>query len=85
MLQVDDLLKERESVHSSFTAMRPLVNSSESSGVPCSSSSSSSSNIPNDGIRVESPAAEDGSTDGKDKSSKKKWFSLNLGWSDKKA
>lgn len=79
-MQVDELLKERESVHSSFTAMRPLVNSSGSSGV-----GGSSSNPSNDETKVGSPVSENGSVDGKDKSNKKKWFNLNLGRSDKKA
>ncbi|ONK68166.1 uncharacterized protein A4U43_C05F8270 [Asparagus officinalis] len=77
---VDELLKERESIHSSFTATRPVVNSNGSSG----DGSSSSSKVPNDEAKVDSPIVNDGNDDGKDKSSKKKWFNLNLSRSDKK-
>ena len=80
MVQVDELLKERESIHSSFTAIRPVVNSSGSAG-----SGGGSSKVPNDEASIDSPAMEDGSVDGKDKSNKKKWFNLNLSRSDKKA
>lgn len=47
-------------------------------------SNGSSSKIPNDDLKVESPG-EDVSSEGKDKSSKKKWFNLNLKGSDKKS
>lgn len=77
---VDELLKERENIHSSFTATRPVVNSTASSG-----SAGSSGKVLNDESRAESPAVDDESGDGKDKSNKKKWFNLNLSRSDKKA
>ncbi|GMP58918.1 hypothetical protein CsSME_00022407 [Camellia sinensis var. sinensis] len=47
------------------------------------SNGSSSSKVPGEDFTAESPG-EDGSSDGKDKSSKKKWFNLNLKGSDKK-
>lgn len=72
---VDELLKQRDTIHSSFTTVRTMINSSGVTG--------SSSKIPNDDSRLDSPA-EDGSFDGKDKSNKKKWFNLNLNRSDKK-
>ncbi|CAL9040011.1 unnamed protein product [Musa banksii] len=75
LLQVDELLKQRDTIHSSFTTVRTMINSSGVTG--------SSSKIPNDDSRLDSPA-EDGSFDGKDKSNKKKWFNLNLNRSDKK-
>ncbi|CAL9150173.1 unnamed protein product [Musa hybrid cultivar] len=75
LLQVDELLKQRDAIHSSFTTVRTMINSSGVTG--------SSSKIPNDDSRLDSPA-EDGSFDGKDKSNKKKWFNLNLNRSDKK-
>ncbi|URE38555.1 DnaJ domain [Musa troglodytarum] len=73
--KVDELLKQRDTIHSSFTTVRTMINSSGVTG--------SSSKIPNDDSRLDSPA-EDGSFDGKDKSNKKKWFNLNLNRSDKK-
>lgn len=76
---VDELLKERENIHSSFTATRPVVNSTGST-----SSGGVGVKLVNDEYRAESPAVEDESGDGKDKSNKKKWFNLNLGRSDKK-
>lgn len=75
-LQVDELIKQRDSIHSSFTTVRTVVNAS--------GSASGHSKYCNEEIRSESPA-EDGSVDGKDKSHKKKWFILNLNRSDKKA
>ncbi|XP_008797633.1 chaperone protein dnaJ 15-like [Phoenix dactylifera] len=73
---VDELLKQRDSIHSSFTTVRTVVNAS--------GSASGRSKYSNEEIRSESPA-DDGSVDGKDKSHKKKWFNLNLNRSDKKA
>ncbi|KAG1347077.1 putative Chaperone protein dnaJ 15 [Cocos nucifera] len=73
---VDELLKQRDSIHSSFTTVRTVVNAS--------GSASGRSKYSNEEIRSDSPA-EDGSIDGKDKSHKKKWFNLNLNRSDKKA
>eukprot|EP00268_Persea_americana_P021750 TRINITY_DN2165_c0_g1_i1.p1 TRINITY_DN2165_c0_g1~~TRINITY_DN2165_c0_g1_i1.p1 ORF type:complete len:409 (-),score=87.32 TRINITY_DN2165_c0_g1_i1:318-1544(-) len=71
---VDELLKERDNIHSSFTTTRTLATSA---------SGSSSSKVPGEEVKAESPL-EDGNLDGKDKSTKKKWFNLNLKGSDKK-
>ncbi|PUZ56478.1 hypothetical protein GQ55_5G310200 [Panicum hallii var. hallii] len=72
---VDDMLRERDNIHCSFTTERTLVNPV---GAGCSSSRyTTEHSIP------ESP--ENGSLDGRDKSGKKKWFNLNLNRSDKKA
>ncbi|KAF7133015.1 hypothetical protein RHSIM_Rhsim09G0105400 [Rhododendron simsii] len=83
---VDELLKQRDSIHSSFTIARSVVISG-GSGAHVSngslSSSSSTSKVPGEDFKPESPG-EDGSSDGKDKSSRKKWFNLNLKGSDKK-
>ncbi|KAH7571149.1 hypothetical protein ACOSP7_019792 [Xanthoceras sorbifolium] len=78
---VDELLKQRDSIHSAFSVTRTVVlsNVSGSSNV----SNGSSSKVPGEDSRAESPA-EDGGLDGKDKSAKKKWFNLNLKGSDKK-
>ncbi|OVA07377.1 DnaJ domain [Macleaya cordata] len=72
---VDELLKQRDSIHCSFTVTRP-ANGASGSG-------SSSSKVPAEELKAESPG-EDGNSDGKDKSAKKKWFNLNLKGSDKK-
>ncbi|EES16141.1 hypothetical protein BDA96_08G138400 [Sorghum bicolor] len=72
---VDDMLRERDNIHCSFTTERTLVN-------PVGAGSSSSRYTVEQSI-PESP--ENGSVDGKDKSGKKKWFNLNLNRSDKKA
>ena len=74
-IQVDELLKQRDGIHSSFTT----VKSTNFSGSGSNLSNGSSSKINGD----ESPG-EDGGSDGKDKSGKKKWFNLNLRCSDKK-
>lgn len=76
-MQVDELLKERDTIHSSFTTVQAVVNYSGSS-----SSSSSTSKVPSDPPKADTPL-EYGSDDGKDKS-RKKWFNLNLNRSDKK-
>ncbi|GAB2297019.1 Chaperone protein dnaJ 15 [Dionaea muscipula] len=67
---VDELLKQRDEIHASFRV---------SSNVNVGNGSSSSSEEPRD----ETSPGEDGNSDtnsdhGKDKSSKKKWFNLNL-------
>ncbi|CAD6269892.1 unnamed protein product [Miscanthus lutarioriparius] len=72
---VDDMLRERDNIHCSFTTERTLVN-------PVGAGSSSSRYTVEQSI-PESP--ENGSVDGRDKSGKKKWFNLNLNRSDKKA
>ncbi|KAH7841661.1 hypothetical protein Vadar_032755 [Vaccinium darrowii] len=83
---VDELLKQRDSIHSSFTVARSVViggGSSTPVGNGSYSSSSGTSKVPGEDFKPESPG-EDGSSDGKDKSSKKKWFNLNMKGSDKK-
>ncbi|KAG4149153.1 hypothetical protein ERO13_D05G324100v2 [Gossypium hirsutum] len=70
---VDELLKQRDSIHATFTVTRPP------SGIS-NLSNGSSCKVP---VETESPT-EDGNSDGKDKSGKKKWFNLNLMGSDKK-
>ncbi|CAA6673215.1 unnamed protein product [Spirodela intermedia] len=67
---VDELLKERDTIHSSFTTVQTLVN--------CSGSSSG----PRSPLKADTPL-EYGSDDGKEKL-RKKWFNLNLNRSDKK-
>lgn len=83
---VDELLKQRDSIHSSFTVARSVVIGG-GSGTPVGngsySSSSGTSKVPVEDFKPESPG-EDGSSDGKDKLSKKKWFNLNMKGSDKK-
>ncbi|XP_078428514.1 chaperone DnaJ-domain superfamily protein [Wolffia australiana] len=73
-LTVDELLKEREKIHSSFTTVQAIIGHS--------GSTSAASKLPSDTPKAESPP-EWGSDDGKDKS-KKKWFNLNFNRSDKK-
>ncbi|KAI7997310.1 Chaperone protein dnaJ 15 [Camellia lanceoleosa] len=77
---VDELLKQRDTIHSSFAVVRSVV---VSSGSDTHVSNGSSSKVPGEDFKAESPG-EDGGSDGKDKSSKKKWFNLNLKGSDKK-
>lgn len=77
---MDELLKQRDSIHSTFTVTRSVI---QSNGNSSSVSNGSSSKAPGEEFKAESPG-EDGSSDGKDKSSKKKWFNLNLKGSDKK-
>ncbi|GLT91834.1 hypothetical protein SLE2022_097050 [Rubroshorea leprosula] len=74
---VDEMLKQRDSIQASFTVARALntVNSTSSNG--------STSKVPSEDFKAESPV-EDGGSDGKDKSGRKKWFNLNLKGSDKK-
>lgn len=76
---MDELLKQRDNIHSSFTVTRV----GNSSGSASSLSNGSSSKITGEDSKAESPG-EDGSSDGKDKSAKKKWFNLNLKGSEKK-
>lgn len=77
-MQVDELLKQRDNIHSSFSVTRTVINSGASSGL-----SNGSGKFPGEDSKAESPV-EDGGSDGKDKSAKKKWFNLNLKGSDKK-
>uniref|UniRef100_A0A453EUP7 J domain-containing protein n=6 Tax=Triticinae TaxID=1648030 RepID=A0A453EUP7_AEGTS len=72
---VDDMLRERDDIHSSFTTERTITSSL--------GAGSSSSRYPVEQNKTESP--ENGNIDSRDKSSKKKWFNLNLNRSDKRA
>ncbi|XP_010265076.1 PREDICTED: chaperone protein dnaJ 15 isoform X2 [Nelumbo nucifera] len=74
---VDELLKQRESIHSSFTMDRPPNNAS-------GSGTSTSGKVPGEDSKADS-LSDDGSSDGKDRVAKKKWFNLNLKGSDKKS
>ncbi|RYR37133.1 hypothetical protein Ahy_A09g042065 isoform C [Arachis hypogaea] len=76
---VDELLKQRDGIHSSFT----IVKSTNVSGTASNLSNGSSSKVSGDESKGDSPG-EDGGSDGKDKSAKKKWFNLNLKGSDKR-
>ncbi|KAK9118209.1 hypothetical protein Scep_016302 [Stephania cephalantha] len=73
---VDELLKERDSIHSSYTVSSTVTDASENGA-------SSSGKITSEEFKATSPS-EEGNSDGKDKSSKKKWYNLNLRGSDKK-
>lgn len=73
-ISVDELLKNRDSIHSSFTVFRPANHNDIASGL--SNGKLDDSKVYNSG--------EDGGSDGKEKPSKKKWFNLNLKGSDKK-
>lgn len=77
--KVDELLKQRDTIHSSFSVARSLVSASSSGYF----SNGSSSKVPSEDFKADSPG-EDSSSDAKDKSAKKKWFNLNLKGSDKK-
>ncbi|RXH79291.1 hypothetical protein DVH24_040438 [Malus domestica] len=77
---VDELLKQRDSIHSSFTITK--TNNIIVGGGSGMTNGSTSKNSGEDS-KAESPM-EDGGSDGKDKSGKKKWFNLNLKGSDKK-
>ncbi|KAB2624259.1 chaperone protein dnaJ 15-like [Pyrus ussuriensis x Pyrus communis] len=77
---VDELLKQRDHIHSSFTITR--TNSIIVGGGSGTANGSTSKN-PGEDSKAESPV-DDGGSDGKDKSGKKKWFNLNLKGSDKK-
>ncbi|GAB2228561.1 hypothetical protein Droror1_Dr00022681 [Drosera rotundifolia] len=69
---VDELLKQRDSIHSTFSVLR----------LPSDASKGSTSKVPPEESRSESPG-DDGSSEGKDKSAKKKWpFNLGLKGSD---
>lgn len=72
---VDDMLRERDDIHSSFTTERTITSSL--------GAGSSSSRYPVEQNKTES--SENGNIDSRDKSSKKKWFNLNLNRSDKRA
>ncbi|KAM7269916.1 hypothetical protein ACFE04_029130 [Oxalis oulophora] len=75
---VDELLKQRDGIHSSFTVTRAV-------------SVASGNNLSNGGGTTskgedskDDSSCEDGSAEAKDKSSRKRWFNLNLKGSDKK-
>ncbi|GAV59983.1 DnaJ domain-containing protein [Cephalotus follicularis] len=76
---VDELLKQRDSIHASFTVSRTVSISGSCNNV----SNGSSSKVLGEDSKDDG-TWEDGSADGKDKSSKKKWFNLNLKGSDRK-
>ncbi|CAO2828484.1 unnamed protein product [Amaranthus hypochondriacus] len=76
---VDELLKQRDSIHSAFTVVRTQSNHGSSSSL----GNGSTSKVSVEDGRSESPG-ENGSSDGKDKSSRKRWFNLNFKGSDKK-
>lgn len=61
LVQVDELLKQRESIQSSFTLVK----------IPTDGSGCSTSKVPGGEFRAESPTE-----DGRDKSAKKKWLNL---------
>ncbi|XP_055809686.1 chaperone protein dnaJ 15-like [Solanum dulcamara] len=78
---VDELLKQRDTIHSSFTVTRTVATiSGTGSG---HFSNGSSSKISGEDLKADSPG-EDGSSDSKDKYAKRKWFNLNLKGSEKK-
>jgi len=77
---VDELLKERDSIHSTFTVAKSISISGSGSNL----SNGSTSKISGEDSKVEGPL-EDGGSDGKDRSGKKKWFNLNLKGSDKRS
>ncbi|KAL3824094.1 hypothetical protein ACJIZ3_020123 [Penstemon smallii] len=76
---VDELLKERDTIHSSFTVSRSVSFHSGSGHF----SNGSSSKLPGEDYKSESPG-EEGSSDSKDKSAKKKWFGGLMKGSDKR-
>ncbi|KAH9606301.1 hypothetical protein KSS87_020634 [Heliosperma pusillum] len=73
---VDDLLKQRDNIQSSFTTVKTV----SYPGNGTNAANGSSSKVPVDDTRPGSP----GDDDGKDKASRKKWFNLNLRGSDRK-
>ncbi|XP_028768243.1 chaperone protein dnaJ 15-like [Neltuma alba] len=77
---VDELLKQRDGIHSCFTVSRTIISSGNGSNL---SNGSSSRKFSGEDSKADSPK-EDGSSDGKDKSGRKKWFNLNLNGSGKR-
>lgn len=75
--QVDELLKQRDGIHASFT----ISKSANHIGASAMSNGSSSKSTGDD-AKVEN-LGEDGTSDEKDKSFKKRWFNIPRG-SDKK-
>lgn len=76
MVKVDELLKQRDSIHSSFSVVKTPSSSNLSNG---SSSKGQGEESKGDGDGV----GEEGGSGSRDKS-KRKWFNLNLKGSDKK-
>lgn len=77
MVKVDELLKQRDSIHSSFSVVKtPPSGNNLSNG---SSSKAQGDEQKGDG----DCAGEEGGTESRDKS-KRKWFNLNIKGSDKK-
>ncbi|KAL0682803.1 hypothetical protein Bca4012_049651 [Brassica carinata] len=74
--KVDELLKQRDSIHSSFSVVKTPSGSNLSNG---SSSKAQGDESKGDGASV----GEEGGSESRDKS-KRKWFNLNLKGSDKK-
>ncbi|XP_073131383.1 chaperone protein dnaJ 15-like [Henckelia pumila] len=72
---VDELLKQRDSIHSSFTVTRSATSSGSGQF-----SNGSSSKHPGEDLKSESPGEEESS----DSKSKKKWFNINMKGSEKK-
>ncbi|CAN4121831.1 unnamed protein product [Withania somnifera] len=80
---VDELLQQRDTIHSSFTVTRTVATIS---GIGTGSghfSNGSSSTLSSEDLKADSPG-DDGSSDSKDKYVKRKWFNLNLKGSEKK-
>lgn len=71
--QVDELLKQRDSIHSCFTVTRTVA----TTGGGGHFSNGSSSKLPVEDDKFDSPG--EGGSDSKDKYSKKKWFGLMKG------
>ncbi|KAK1390013.1 chaperone protein dnaJ 15 [Heracleum sosnowskyi] len=72
---VDELLKQRDSIHSSFTVSRPII---QTNGDTSSVSNGNSSKTPSEDGKEDSP--------GEDKSTKKSWLNFNLkGSADKRS
>ncbi|KAM3203862.1 chaperone protein dnaJ 15 [Capsicum annuum] len=81
-VKVDELLKQRDTIHSSFTVTRTVSNISGSGSGHFSNGSSSK--LSGDDLKADSSPGDDGSSDSKDKYAKRKWFNLNLKGSEKK-
>ncbi|KAK9105793.1 hypothetical protein Scep_022637 [Stephania cephalantha] len=72
--KVDDLLKQRDGIHASFTTSATVKNLSQNGG---------SNKFSGEDFTAQN-LEEDINSDGKDKSTKKKWFNINLRTPDKK-
>ncbi|KAK3442732.1 hypothetical protein EUGRSUZ_B02999 [Eucalyptus grandis] len=78
---VNELLKQRDCVHSSFTVSRGLSSSTGSAGHM--NNGSTAEKVSSEDSKAGSPG-EDGTTDGKDKPTRKRWYNLNMRGSEKK-